>query len=136
MIESVLIANRGEIACRVIKTAKALGIRTIAVYSDADAKARHVRLADETYRLGPAPAAESYLKADLILTVARESGAAAIHPGYGFLSENADFSQACKDAGIVFVGPGPDAIRSMWAERPCQGFDGSGGRSRCARPSR
>ncbi|MCV6602498.1 MAG: 3-methylcrotonyl-CoA carboxylase, partial [Cohaesibacter sp.] len=113
MIDSVLIANRGEIACRVIETAKAEGLRTIAVYSDADAHARHVRLADEAYRLGPAPAAESYLKADLILEIAKQSGAQSIHPGYGFLSENADFSQSCEEAGIVFVGPGADAIRAM-----------------------
>ena len=113
MIDSVLIANRGEIACRVIATAKAEGLRTIAVYSDADANARHVRLADEAHRLGPAPAAESYLKADLILEIAKKTGAKSIHPGYGFLSENADFSQACEDAGIVFVGPGANAIRAM-----------------------
>ncbi|HAT86869.1 MAG TPA: hypothetical protein DCS30_13555 [Rhizobiales bacterium] len=113
MIDSVLIANRGEIACRVIATAKAEGLRTIAVYSDADANARHVRLADEAHRLGPAPAAESYLKADLILEIAKKTGAQSIHPGYGFLSENADFSQACEDAGIVFVGPGANAIRAM-----------------------
>ncbi|MCV6575808.1 MAG: acetyl/propionyl/methylcrotonyl-CoA carboxylase subunit alpha [Cohaesibacter sp.] len=113
MIDSVLIANRGEIACRVIETAKAEGLRTIAVYSDADAHACHVRLADEAYRLGPAPAAESYLKADLILEIAKQSGAQSIHPGYGFLSENADFSQSCEKAGIVFVGPGADAIRAM-----------------------
>ncbi|MCT4655393.1 MAG: acetyl/propionyl/methylcrotonyl-CoA carboxylase subunit alpha [Cohaesibacter sp.] len=113
MIDSVLIANRGEIACRVIATAKAQGLRTIAVYSDADANARHVRLADEAHRLGPAPAAESYLKADLILEIAKKTGAQSIHPGYGFLSENADFSEACDKAGIVFVGPGADAIRAM-----------------------
>lgn len=113
MIKSVLIANRGEIACRVIATARALGLRTIAVYSDADANARHVRLADEAYRLGPAPAAESYLKAGLILDIAKKSGAESIHPGYGFLSENADFSAACEEAGIAFVGPGPHSIRAM-----------------------
>lgn len=113
MIKSVLIANRGEIACRVIATAKALGLRTIAVYSDADANARHVRLADEAHRLGPAPAVESYLKADLILEIAKRTGADSIHPGYGFLSENADFSAACEDAGIAFVGPGSQSIRAM-----------------------
>ena len=113
MITSVLIANRGEIACRVIKTARALGLRTIAVYSDADAKALHVRLADEAHRLGPAPASQSYLDAEKVLEIAKISGADAIHPGYGFLSENADFSQACADAGIIFVGPGADAIRAM-----------------------
>ena len=113
MFRSLLIANRGEIACRIIRTARQLGIRTIAVYSDADANARFVRLADEAWRLGPAPARDSYLRADLILDIARQSGAEAIHPGYGFLSENAEFAQACADAGVVFVGPPPSAIAAM-----------------------
>ena len=113
MFESLLIANRGEIACRIIKTARRLGIRTIAVYSDADANARHVRLADEAYRIGPAPARESYLVFANILAVARQARAAAVHPGYGFLSENAEFAEACAAAGIAFVGPRPHAIRAM-----------------------
>ena len=113
MLESVLIANRGEIACRVIRTARSLGIRTIAVYSVADANAPHVRMADEAHLIGPAPARESYLRADVILDVAKRTKAASIHPGYGFLSENADFAEACAEAGIVFVGPPASAIRAM-----------------------
>ena len=95
MFKKILIANRGEIACRVIKTARRMGIKTVAVYSDADARAPHVRMADEAVRLGPAPASESYLKADLILLAAKETGADAIHPGYGFLSERESFARAC-----------------------------------------
>ncbi|WP_280954697.1 biotin carboxylase N-terminal domain-containing protein [Paludibacterium denitrificans] len=113
MFHKILIANRGEIACRIIKTARALGIRTVAVYSDADATARFVKLADEAYRLGPAPATESYLKAERILAIAKQSGAQAIHPGYGFLSENADFAAACAGAGLVFIGPLTSAIAAM-----------------------
>ena len=113
MLDSVLIANRGEIACRIIRSARALGMRTIAVYSDADAGALHVELADEAYPIGPAAAAESYLRADKIIEVARKAKAACIHPGYGFLSENASFAEACAAAGIVFVGPPPKAIRAM-----------------------
>jgi 3-methylcrotonyl-CoA carboxylase alpha subunit len=109
----LLIANRGEIACRIIRTAHAMGIATVAVYSDADANARHVRLADETVYLGPSPAAQSYLRGDLILAAAKAKGAEAIHPGYGFLSENAEFAEACAQAGVAFVGPRPDAIRDM-----------------------
>ena len=112
-LPSILIANRGEIACRVIRTARRLGLRTIAVYSDADAEALFVEMADEAYRIGPAPARESYLDADKILAVAKQAGAACIHPGYGFLSENADFADACAAAGIVFVGPPASAIRAM-----------------------
>jgi 3-methylcrotonyl-CoA carboxylase alpha subunit len=113
MIQSLLIANRGEIACRVIRTARRLGIRTIAVYSDADAKALHVRMADEAVHIGPSPARESYLRGERIIAAAKESGAEAIHPGYGFLSENADFAQAVFDAGLVWVGPKPASIRAM-----------------------
>ncbi|MCB1490821.1 MAG: acetyl-CoA carboxylase biotin carboxylase subunit [Rhodobiaceae bacterium] len=113
MFISLLIANRGEIACRVIRTARAMGLRTVAVYSDADADAVHVRMADEAVRIGPAPVTDSYLKADAILKAARQTKAEAIHPGYGFLSENAAFAEACRAAGIVFVGPSPEAIRAM-----------------------
>ncbi len=113
MIRSLLVANRGEIACRIFRTARRMGIRTIAVYSDADAAARHVREADEAVRIGPPPAAESYLDIDAIIRAARTSHAQAIHPGYGFLSENVHFAQACLDAGLVFVGPPPAAIAAM-----------------------
>jgi 3-methylcrotonyl-CoA carboxylase alpha subunit len=113
MFRKILIANRGEIACRVIATARRLGIATVAVYSEADAGARHTRLADEAWPIGPAPARQSYLVAEKILDVARRSGAEAIHPGYGFLSENADFAAACIEAGVVFIGPPTAAIRAM-----------------------
>ncbi|MBL8419257.1 MAG: acetyl/propionyl/methylcrotonyl-CoA carboxylase subunit alpha [Dechloromonas sp.] len=113
MFTKILIANRGEIACRVIKTARRMGIRTVAVYSEADANARHVRLADEAVLLGPAAARESYLVAGRILDAGRRTGAQAIHPGYGFLSENAGFADACATAGIAFIGPPAAAIRAM-----------------------
>ncbi|HXQ17718.1 MAG TPA: biotin carboxylase N-terminal domain-containing protein [Caulobacteraceae bacterium] len=113
MIGSVLIANRGEIARRIIRTAQRLGVRTIAVYSEADADAPHVAEADEAVLIGPPPARESYLKGEAILAAARQTGAAAIHPGYGFLSENADFAEAVLAAGLVWVGPPPAAIRAM-----------------------
>jgi 3-methylcrotonyl-CoA carboxylase alpha subunit len=113
VIKSLLIANRGEIACRVIRTARRLGIRTVAVYSDADAKALHVRMADEGVHIGPSPARESYLVGDKIIAAAKATGAEAIHPGYGFLSENADFAQEVIDAGLIWVGPKPDSIRAM-----------------------
>jgi 3-methylcrotonyl-CoA carboxylase alpha subunit len=113
VIESLLVANRGEIACRIFRTAKRLGIRTIAVFSDADALAQHVREADEAIRIGPAAPRESYLNVARILDAARAAGARAIHPGYGFLSENAEFAQACVDAGLVFVGPPASAICAM-----------------------
>jgi 3-methylcrotonyl-CoA carboxylase alpha subunit len=113
MIKSLLIANRGEIACRIIRTARRMGIRTVAVYSDADAKALHVRMADEAVHIGPSPARESYLVGDRIIEAAKATKAKAIHPGYGFLSENADFAQAVIDAGLIWVGPKPDSIRAM-----------------------
>ncbi|UCV15207.1 acetyl/propionyl/methylcrotonyl-CoA carboxylase subunit alpha [Quatrionicoccus australiensis] len=113
MFNKILIANRGEIACRVIKTARRLGIRTVAVYSEADANARHVRLADEAVLLGPAAARESYLVAEKIIDACRRTGAQAVHPGYGFLSENADFADALAAAGIAFIGPPASAIRAM-----------------------
>jgi 3-methylcrotonyl-CoA carboxylase alpha subunit len=113
MMKSLLIANRGEIACRVIRTARRMGIRTVAVYSDADAKALHVRMADEAVHIGPSPARESYLRGDRIIEAAKQTGAEAIHPGYGFLSENADFAQSVIDSGLIWVGPKPDSIRAM-----------------------
>ena len=113
MFKKILIANRGEIACRVIETARRMGVATVAVYSEADADARHVRLADEAVLIGPAAARESYLVGERILEVARQTGAEAIHPGYGFLSENEDFAEACEKAGIVFIGPPASAIRAM-----------------------
>ena len=113
MFSKILIANRGEIACRVIKTARRLGIKTVAVYSDADRGARHVAMADEAVHIGPSPARDSYLVADRIIAAARHTGAEAIHPGYGFLSENAGFAEACATAGLVFIGPPPSAIRAM-----------------------
>jgi 3-methylcrotonyl-CoA carboxylase alpha subunit len=113
VIASLLIANRGEIACRIIRTARRLGIRTIAVYSDADAEALHVRMADEAVHIGPSPARESYLVGDKIIAAAQATRAEAIHPGYGFLSENADFAQAVIDSGLIWVGPKPDSIRAM-----------------------
>ncbi len=113
MLKKILVANRGEIACRVFRTAKRMGLKTVAVYSDADARAPHVMMADQAVRLGPAPAAESYLKADLILAAAKATGADCIHPGYGFLSERESFARACAEAGIAFVGPPPGAIAAM-----------------------
>jgi 3-methylcrotonyl-CoA carboxylase alpha subunit len=113
MFEKILIANRGEIACRVARTARRMGIATVAVYSDADASALHVAACDEAWRLGPPPPRESYLKGDAIIAIALRAGAQAIHPGYGFLSENEKFAAACADAGIVFIGPPPAAIAAM-----------------------
>jgi len=112
-IKTLLVANRGEIALRVMRTAREMGIQTVAVYSDADATAPHVRFADLAYRVGPAPSAQSYLRMDEILRVAKESGADAIHPGYGFLSENAEFARLCAEHGILFVGPDAHAIQVM-----------------------
>jgi len=113
MFNKILIANRGEIACRVIRTARRMGIATVAVYSDADARAPHVRMADESVRLGPPPASESYLNAELILDACRTTGAEAVHPGYGFLSERESFARALAEAGIAFIGPPPEAIAAM-----------------------
>ena len=113
MFKKILIANRGEIACRVIRTAKRMGIATVAVYSDADARAPHVLMADESVRLGPPPASDSYLKAELIIDACKATGAEAVHPGYGFLSERESFAKALKKAGIVFIGPPPKAIAAM-----------------------
>jgi acetyl-CoA carboxylase biotin carboxylase subunit len=113
MFRKVLIANRGEIAVRVIRTLREMGVGTVAVYSDADRTSLHVRMADEAERAGPSPSGESYLRIDRILDIAKRHGVEAIHPGYGFLSENAEFAQACEDAGIIFIGPPPSAIRAM-----------------------
>ena len=111
MFKKILIANRGEIACRIIRTLDRLGIASVAVYSEADINSRHVALAGEAICIGPAPVAESYLRADRILEAARATGAEAIHPGYGFLSENPGFAEACAAAGVVFIGPRPDQMR-------------------------
>lgn len=113
MFEKILIANRGEIACRIIKTAQAKGIKTVAVYSTADAYSRHVRLAEEAYEIGGPEASESYLKGDVIIEVAKKCHAEAIHPGYGFLSENEEFAKQCEKANIHFVGPTAETIRQM-----------------------
>jgi 3-methylcrotonyl-CoA carboxylase alpha subunit len=113
MFSKILIANRGEIACRVMRTARAMGVRCVAVYSEADRDAMHVSLADEAYPIGAAPPLESYLVAERIIEAALRSGAQAVHPGYGFLSENADFSDACVAAGLVFIGPPAASMRAM-----------------------
>src|SRR5436190_22793997 len=113
MFRKILIANRGEIACRIIKTARRMGIATVAVYSEADAEALHVREADEAVAIGPAPSADSYLRIDRITEACRRTGAAAVHPGYGFLSERPQFAEALAEAGIVFIGPTPEAIAAM-----------------------
>ena len=113
MITKLLIANRGEIACRIIRTARLMGVATVAVHSDADARALHVRLADEAVHIGPSPAAESYLRGERIIAAAKATGAEAIHPGYGFLSENAQFAQDVIDAGLIWVGPKPASISAM-----------------------
>src|SRR5690606_5038993 len=113
MFSKILIANRGEIACRIIHTAHRMGIRCVAVYSDADADARHVAMADEAFNVGPAASSERYLRTGKSIVVAKESGAQAIHPGYGFLSENTQFAEACEANNIVFIGPPSSAIAAM-----------------------
>ncbi|HEX2640285.1 MAG TPA: biotin carboxylase N-terminal domain-containing protein [Pyrinomonadaceae bacterium] len=113
MFKKILIANRGEIACRVIRACREMKIATVAVYSDADRDALHVRMADEAYHIGTAPSAESYLRGEKIIEVAKRAGAQAIHPGYGFLSENADFVRQVQAAGITFIGPPPEAMEKM-----------------------
>src|SRR5436190_20055918 len=113
MVSKILIANRGEIAVRVIKTCRRMGIKTVVVYSEADADSLAVEMADESVFIGPAPAAQSYLVADKIIAACKETGAEAVHPGFGFLSENAGFAQRCADEGIVFIGPNPHAIEAM-----------------------
>ncbi|MDW8226604.1 MAG: biotin carboxylase N-terminal domain-containing protein, partial [Anaerolineales bacterium] len=113
MFKKILIANRGEIAVRIQRACRELGIRTVAVFSEADRQAMHVRYAEEAYLLGPAPARESYLRGDRIIEIAKKCGAEAIHPGYGFLAERADFAAACAEAGLVFIGPKPSSIAAM-----------------------
>ena len=133
MFSKVLIANRGAIACRIIRTLKSLGVQSVAVYSEADAQARHVREADEAFLIGPAPAAESYLRAERILEVAQQCGAQAIHPGYGFLSENPAFAEACEAAGIAFIGPTADQMRAFGLKHTARDLAESAGRAAAAR---
>src|ERR1700720_827706 len=120
MFEKVLIANRGEIALRIIRGCRDLGVRTVAVHSEVDRTAAFVLLADEAVEIGPAPAAQSYLLIDRIIDAARTTGAQAIHPGYGFLSENQQFARACADNGITFIGPGPEAMAAMGEKVPAR----------------
>ncbi|HXV22647.1 MAG TPA: acetyl/propionyl/methylcrotonyl-CoA carboxylase subunit alpha [Alphaproteobacteria bacterium] len=127
MFRSLLIANRGEIACRIIRTARRMGLRTIAIHSDADSEAMHVAQADLAVRIGPPPARESYLAVENILLAARETGAEAVHPGYGFLSENAEFAEACASAGLIFVGPPPEAMRAMGSKSRAKAIMGNAG---------
>src|SRR3954471_16112659 len=122
MFTKVLIANRGEIACRVIRTLDRIGVKSVAVYSDADGQSAHVSMAGEAICIGPAPASESYLSGNLIIEGALKTGAQAIHPGYGFLSENPDFAQMCADAGIAFVGPTPEQMRSFGLKPSARGI--------------
>ena len=117
MFTKILIANRAEIAVRIIRTCKRLGVKTVAVYSEADKEAEHVKLADESYFIGKSPVRESYLQVDKLIEAARESGAQAIHPGYGLLSENSSFARRCEEAGLVFIGPSSDVIKLMGDKR-------------------
>jgi len=135
MFRKVLIANRGEIAVRVIRALREMSIPSVAVYSDPDRTSLHVRMADEAARLGPGPSAESYLLIDRILETAQRHGADAIHPGYGFLSENADFAAACESAGITFIGPSSASIRAMGAKTAAPHCS-CGGRARDSRHQR
>ena len=127
MFSKLLIANRGEIACRIMHTARRMGIATVAVYSDADRNALHVRMADEAIHIGPAPARESYLVTERIIAAALDTGAQAIHPGYGFLSENAAFASACAEQGLVFVGPPTGAIEAMGSKSAAKHIMGEAG---------
>ena len=113
MFDKILIANRGEIACRIMETARKMGVKTVAIYSDADAHSKHVAMADEAWRVGPPAVAESYLQGDKIIEIAKASGAQAIHPGYGFLSESPDFAEKVEASGVRFIGPSSSAIRAM-----------------------
>jgi acetyl-CoA carboxylase biotin carboxylase subunit len=136
MFQKILIANRGEIALRIQRACRELGIHTVAIYSDVDRNALHVRYADEAYLIGPAPSRESYLRMDKILDVAKKSGADAIHPGYGFLAEREDFAQACADEGIKFIGPKPSAIAAMGDKGRGARDRAEGGRARRPRHRR
>ena len=127
MFDKILIANRGEITCRIARTARRMGIRTVAVFSDADANAMHVAACDEAFRLGPPPPRESYLNGDVIIAIAQRAGAQAVHPGYGFLSENAAFATACEAAALVFVGPPPAAIAAMGSKSAAKRIMGEAG---------
>ena len=127
MFDKILVANRGEIACRVLKSARKMGIKTVAVFSDADRDALHVAMADEAVHIGAAPPRESYLRAERIIEACRRTGAEAVHPGYGFLSENALFSEDCKNNHIVFIGPSPSAIEAMGSKSAAKAIMGAAG---------